>query len=226
MIIFIPIKENSQRVPRKNFRDFGGEPLYKHTLLKYVEDEVYVDTDSDEIMSEIKKDSRLSNVVAYERNKNLIGDKVSVCSLVADFINRFKIRNAIAQIHVTSPFLERRLITNAHSLIGDYDSVVSCNVYNSRFWRKEEYGYCPVNHNPVKMEQTQDLPKMYEENSAFYIFKPGVLGYTNSRVGKNPYFYEVLFPHSLDIDNEKDWTMALKMKGNKDRIDSDLIGET
>ena len=45
--IFIPIKKDSQRVPGKNFRIFNGEPLYKHTLLKYSKDEVWVDTASD-----------------------------------------------------------------------------------------------------------------------------------------------------------------------------------
>ena len=46
MKIFIPIKENSQRVPGKNFREFGGAPLYKHTLYKLSNKSIYVDTDS------------------------------------------------------------------------------------------------------------------------------------------------------------------------------------
>ena len=47
MKIFIPIKEISQRVPKKNFRLFDGAPLYKHTLYKLKDFEVYVDTDSE-----------------------------------------------------------------------------------------------------------------------------------------------------------------------------------
>ena len=43
MIVFIPIKEVSQRVPRKNFRLFKGVPLYKHVLRKYKNYKVYVD---------------------------------------------------------------------------------------------------------------------------------------------------------------------------------------
>ena len=34
MIIYIPIKENSQRVPNKNFREFCGKPLWEHTIDK------------------------------------------------------------------------------------------------------------------------------------------------------------------------------------------------
>ena len=65
MKIFIPIKHNSQRVPGKNYKEFRGEPLYKHTLLKYRKHEVFVDTDSNEIMKGISADSRLQNVKVY-----------------------------------------------------------------------------------------------------------------------------------------------------------------
>ena len=59
MKIFIPIKEKSQRVPNKNFRLFNGIPLYKHTLYKLKDFEVWVDTDSDIILKEIEKDEKL-----------------------------------------------------------------------------------------------------------------------------------------------------------------------
>jgi len=210
MIVFIPIKHNSQRVPRKNFRLFNGKPLYKHTLLKYTDEQVFVDTDSDEIFNSIKEDPKLSNVEVFKREKNLIGDTVSVCDLIKNFILKYNINKPIAQIHVTSPFLLASSVKTCYNMIGDYDSVVSCNVYQTRFWRKENYGFCPVNHNPLKLEQTQDLPKFYEENSAFYIFEPKVLLQTGNRIGKNPFFSELSEPENIDIDTEKDWIKVLK----------------
>ena len=171
MNIFVPIKHSSQRVHGKNFRRFGKEPLFKHTLLKYKKHKVYVDTDSQTIIDLIDQDKRLKHVIVFNRAESLRGDKVSVCDLIKDFIKRFKVSEPIAQIHVTSPFLKPQTLVNAYSFLGKHDSVVSCNSYNSRFWRKEDYGYCPVNHNPTKMEQTQDLLVLFEENSAFYIFR-------------------------------------------------------
>ena len=91
MKIFIPIKRNSQRVEGKNFREFLGLPLYKRTLLEFSNFEIFVDTDSEELVSEISEDIQLKHVNAYLRNKSLIGDKVSVCDLVSDWIKRFKI---------------------------------------------------------------------------------------------------------------------------------------
>lgn len=215
MIVFIPIKEVSQRVPRKNFRLFKGVPLYKHVLRKYKNYKVYVDTDSQEIIDECEIDPTLNHVSAYERLDALCGHKTPVCDLIANFIKKYNISEPIAQIHVTSPFLKEKTINNAYRLLERYDSVVSCNLHQARFWRKEEYGFCPVNHNPLKMEQTQDLPKFYEENSAFYMFYPEVIISTGSRIGRNPYFYPLGSPENLDIDTEEDWLLATKEKNER-----------
>jgi CMP-N-acetylneuraminic acid synthetase len=215
MIIFIPIKHNSQRVPKKNFRPFGSTPLFKHTLLKFKDHKVFVDTDSDVIYKSIKEDKQLANVTVFKREALLVGDTISVCELIKSFIIKFKIKEPIAQIHVTSPFLKLGTLENAFTLIHDYDSVASCNSHNSRFWRKEKYGFCPVNHNPVKMEQTQDLPSLFEENSAFYIFKPEVILNYNNRIGKNPLFYPIGHLESIDIDTEDDWGFASKLNEMK-----------
>jgi CMP-N-acetylneuraminic acid synthetase len=213
--MFIPIKENSQRVPRKNFRILDGEPLYKHILLKYFDFEIYVDTDSKEIISEINKDVRLSNVKAYKRDSKLTGDKVSVCELIKNFIKKFNVTEPIIQTHVTSPFLTPEILKESYLHIHDNDSVVSCNKHNSRFWRKESYGFCPINHNPLKLEQTQDLPVLYEENSAFYIFKPEIVLNTGNRIGEDPYFYCLEEPYNIDIDTEKDWHKVLQIQEDK-----------
>jgi len=208
MILFIPIKQNSQRVPRKNFRDFGGIELYKHTLYKLKHCDVYVDTDSEEILNEISKDSSLSNVRCLSRKEHLIGDEVSVCDLISDFVQSKNIEEPVVQIHVTSPFLKLETLESAYTKMSEYDSVVSCNKLHTRLWRKESYGYCPVNHNPMKLEQTQDLPALYEENSAFYIFDPKIVTQTGNRIGKNPYFYPLNYPENIDIDTEQDMIIA------------------
>ena len=215
MKIFIPIKHNSQRVPGKNFRVLNNEPLYKHVLLKYLNHDVFVDTDSDEILSQLSTDSRFNSVVCYKRPAHLMGDKTSVCDLIKHFISKFEICDPIVQTHVTSPFLNLSILEKAFGHMRNHDSVVSCNSHNSRFWRKEDYGYCPINHNPLKLEQTQDLPVLYEENSSFYIFSPAVVVTTGNRIGKNPHFFSMHFPHNLDIDTEEDWHLVKQIMETK-----------
>ena len=57
MIIYIPIKEKSQRVPGKNLRLLNKTPLYMHCLYKLKDFKVYVDTDSTMIINSIQKNT-------------------------------------------------------------------------------------------------------------------------------------------------------------------------
>ena len=209
MKVFVPIKKNSSRVPNKNFRDFGGNPLYVHTLLRLKGFDVYVDTDSSEIIDTIRKREDLSHVSVYERNPSLVGDEVSVCSLITDFILRALVNGPVCQVHVTSPFLSASTLKKAHDKLAQYDSIVSCDVIQERLWENNKGVMTPMNHNPDILLPTQDLKKIYRENSLFYIFNAESFLSTGRRVGENPYFFETAFPESLDIDYEEDWNTCV-----------------
>jgi len=234
-IVFIPIKEHSARVAGKNFRDFCGYPLYLYVLNKYdgIDVDVFVNTDSEEIEDTITKTKlygKFNNINVIRRKTALCGDDVSVNLLIIDFLKEMKDHFSerkdiwIAQTHVTTPFLKTetvlfalRLMESQGIIQGEslssksigYDSAASVNLHQSRFWRFDEYGYSPVNHNPMKLEKTQDLPVFYEENSCFYIFNPyNFSKFGGYRVGKLPYFFEISFPENVDIDTEDDWKMC------------------
>ena len=87
-VIYIPIKENSQRVLGKNFRKLGDSSLWRRTVDKFSEFKIFIDTDSNEILEECKE---INNVEAFEREIGLRGDKVSVCDLLLHFIEIFAI---------------------------------------------------------------------------------------------------------------------------------------
>jgi len=236
--IFIPIKAHSARVPGKNFREFCGKPLYLHTLYKYenLDVEIHIDTDSQRVMSDIDgkhKMGELLNVHAGERREELRGDDTSVNLLIQDFLDNKYLSHEeekdawIAQIHVTTPFLKAETVMESLSFMESngklryegsftdtdesYDSCASVTCHQSRLWRMDGYGYCPVNHNPMKLEKTQDLPVFYEENSCFYIFNPyNFTEYGGYRLGAMPYMREVNFPENMDIDTLEDWERCLK----------------
>jgi CMP-N,N'-diacetyllegionaminic acid synthase len=208
--LFIPIKEESQRVPRKNFRVLpSGLPLWSHTVEKFSNFKIFIDTDSDEILEGCLN---YEHVHAYKRDNSLIGHDVSVCDLIEYCIKTNNLKGCLAQIHVTSPFLKTETLSNAFSYLKQFDSIVSCNKVQIRLWRKEGYGYCPINHNPLKLEQTQDLPEYYEENSAFYIFDCESFLKNKSRVEINPYFYIIDYPENFDIDTESDWDLLQNLR--------------
>lgn len=209
MKIFVPIKENSNRVPNKNFRLFGGVPLYVHTLSRLKGFEVFVDTDSSKILEEVRNNKALSHVKAYQRSKSLEGDDISVCDLITDFILRANTKGPVCQVHVTSPFVTPNTLIEAKESLGQYDSVVSCDVIQERLWERKGSAMAAVNHDPAILLPTQSLQKLYRENSLFYIFDAKKFLSTGRRVGDNPYFYETSFPESLDIDYESDWNTCI-----------------
>ena len=137
--------------------------------------------------------------------------EVSVVDLIKNFSEKAELNEDdwICQVHVTSPFLKLEHLELLKEEIKDceYDSAFSVDVIQNRFWREEKYGLVPINHNPMKLEQTQDLPKYYMENSYLYLFKVGVLKFGN-RIGKNPKVVPIDFPYNLDIDTEQDWNLV------------------
>lgn len=219
MKVFIPIKHHSARVPGKNFRMFGRMPLYKRCLTRFKEFELWVDTDSSELKSLIAEDPDLNHVRVIDRNPELIGDDTSVNLLIEDFIHRYcKSNEVICQIHVTSPFLLPESLKQAELKIkGGFkdgiDSICSANLHNSRFWMDTDsaLGYVPLNHNPLKLEKTQDLLNVYEENSAYYMFTVKSFLTNNNRIGVNHIFDPLSKLESTDIDTEADFDNALNL---------------
>ena len=201
MIVFIPIKKESERVPNKNFRQLDGLPLWKYCVEKLEKYSVYIDTDSDEIINESKA---YNYVTCYKRDNNLIGNKTSVINLIKYFIDKFNIKTPICQVHVTSPFLDIKHIDQSFKVLAhtDYDSVFSVTKVQKRFWDKS---YNPINHNPKTLLPTQNLEPWYEENSYLYTFWPNVIKEFNNRIGSNSHMMEIGYPYNLDIDTEDDW---------------------
>ena len=68
--IFITIKENSQRVKKKNFIRFkNNTPLFKVLIYKLNKFKIYIDTDSKKIMKSINNDKLIKNTTVYLREK-------------------------------------------------------------------------------------------------------------------------------------------------------------
>ena len=48
-------------------------------------------------------------------------------------------------------------------------------------------------------------------NGAFFIFTKKTFKENRNRTGKNPYFYPITFPESIEIDNKEDWELAKRV---------------
>lgn len=216
MKIFTYIKDNSTRIPRKNFKKIGGLPLWKHLLYEFSNYEIFIDTDSKEIIKECLKDGKLKNCHAYLREKKMIAMEEDINNnlspvllMTENFLDKFvnDENEIIIVMHVTSPFLKKETLQDALKFLKqDYEFIHSVSTMQDFAWLGENY--LPINFNPSVVQRTQDLKKIYFSNGAFFIFTKKNFKKYKNRLGKKNYFYNLTKVESIEIDNFKDLEFA------------------
>ena len=206
----VPMRHHSQRVPGKNYRPLAGKPLFQHILetLKSVPeiDTVIVDTDSEPVMDGVRR--ILPTVKLIERPEHLRADDVPMNDILlydtaqvqADFY---------LQTHSTNPLLKAETVSNAIKKFmaeyPKYDSLFSVTRLQTRLYWQDGRA---INHNPLELLQTQDLPPVYEENSCIYLFTRENLERKKHRIGDSPLMFEIDADEAWDIDEELDFEIA------------------
>ena len=210
VLALVPIKEHSERIKEKNFRDFCGVPLYHHIIhaldRTYAVDQILIDTDSQRVMAEAPKLS--PKVCIIERPPELRGDHVSMNRIIEHDLTKSE-ADIYIQTHATNPLLKPERIAKALKVFlqpeEEYDSLFSVNVSQSRFYNADG---TPVNHDRENLIRTQDLPPIYEENSCLYIFTRESIAKTKRRIGERPLMFETPRIESIDIDDEISFKIA------------------
>ena len=208
----VPIKNHSERVVGKNFREFSGKPLYHNVLNElqntYAIDEIIINTDSDIVANEAP--ALFSKVKILKRPENLIGDFVSVNKLIEHDME-FCEGEIFIQTHATNPLLRAETIAKALKYFveeeeeNQADSLFSVNKFQTRFYTESGEA---INHNPKELLRTQDLPPVLEENSCIYIFTKESFKNSGRRIGLKPVYFETPKVESIDIDDEFSFKLA------------------
>ncbi|MCY6483671.1 acylneuraminate cytidylyltransferase family protein [Clostridium aestuarii] len=211
IVALLPIKTYSERVKKKNFREFCGKPLYTWVLDKLLKSKyiskIVIDTDSKYLLEILdKKDDK---IFLIERPDNLRGGLVPMNQIIHYDILQCE-EKCFLQTHCTNPLLSTETIdktieTYFNNLL-EYDSLFTVNKIQKRLYN---INLQPINHNPNELLRTQDLEPIYEENSNIFIFsKASFENNNNNRIGKKPYLFEQNYLESLDIDTEEDFIIA------------------
>jgi len=215
----VPMRHHSQRVPGKNYRPLAGKPLFHHiieTLLAVPEIEtVILDTDSEPVMDGVRR--HFPTVRLIQRPEHLRADDVPMNEILlydtaqvqADFY---------LQTHSTNPLLKTETISRGVKKFFEaypkYDSLFSVTRWQTRLYFQDGRA---INHNPLELIQTQDLPPVYEENSCLYLFTRENLARKRHRIGDKPFMFEIDKSEAWDIDEELDFEITdflMKRKNN------------
>ena len=210
IVALVPMRHRSERVPGKNYRPFAGRPLYHHIVTGLTAcpliSEVAIDTDSPMIMGDAKQ--HFPQVRLLQRPEHLRAGTIPMNDILLYDISQVA-ADFYLQTHSTNPLLRTETITRAIELfLSNYpgqDSLFGVTRLQTRLWDQKG---CPINHNPIVLLRTQDLPPVYEENSNLYIFTRHTLETRHNRIGERPLMFEVDRLEAWDIDEELDFQVA------------------
>lgn len=211
VVALLPMKGHSERVPNKNLKDFCGKPLYHAILRKILKcsliNEVFINTDSEDIKSDVKKCFPEVNLI--DRPKNIQGDHVSMNKIIEYDLSQID-GDHFLQTHSTNPLITVNTLESAIKYFMkkkmEFDSVFSVTKWQTRLYWEDG---SPINHNPEELIRTQDLTPVYEENSNFFLFsKKSFERAGNRRIGKEPAMFEVNKLEAIDIDEPEDFKIA------------------
>lgn len=213
IVALLPMKANSERVKGKNFRDFGGKPLFKwvlDTLLSVAEiDLIVINTDARHILAE---HGLIGNerILMRDRNEEICGDLISMNLIIKDDIKNID-SDIYLMTHTTNPFLSRHSVEAAIEKFQiavkaeGADSLFTVNKVQDRFY---DIDVQPINHDPANLIRTQDLDPWYQENSNLYLFSKESFYKTDARIGANPTMLVTAPYESTDIDTPDDWELG------------------
>lgn len=212
-VAFVPIKLNSQRLPKKNILPIAGHPLCWHICNSLIQakgiDEVYVYCSEEEVMNYLPQGVRFR-----KREKWLDGDLVKGCDIYQNFIQEVE-ADVYVLAHTTSPFVEISSIENAlsHILSGENDSAFSAEKIQTFAW----YQGKPVNYDLQDVPRTQDIEPVWIETSGFFMFRKEIFTLHHRRIGFHPYIQEVSGMEAVDIDEKKDYELACRLAEIKEK---------
>ena len=206
----VPMRHHSQRVPGKNYRPLAGKPLFHHiieTLQNVPEiEQVMVDTDSEPVMEGVRR--FFPDVKLIERPSHLLADDVPMNDILLHDTAQVE-ADFYLQTHSTNPLLKAETVSRGIKYFLDtypkYDSLFSVTRLQTRLYFQDGRA---INHNPLELIQTQDLPPVYEENSCFYLFTRDNLARKKHRIGDTPYMFEIDADEAWDIDEELDFEIV------------------
>lgn len=204
---FIPIKSNSERVPGKNFRVLNGKKLYEyiceHVKEANVFDEVFIDTNSEEIAQYALQ----QGFHVIERKEELARNTANGNDLLVHHYTLYPEFDYYFQLFATAPYLTPASIQNC------VNALMQSETYDSCFTATENHGFywlngTPINYRPGILPRSQDMQAMVEETTGLYGIRKDSLERYRCRIGRKPLIYFVSKFEAVDINTEEDLKVA------------------
>ncbi|MCB0319197.1 MAG: hypothetical protein KDD56_10620, partial [Bdellovibrionales bacterium] len=216
----LPIRAGSQRVIRKNVKEFanykfGLTELKIRQLLKVnLFSEILIDTDLPEIetiLDVLASDGlKLTNIRVEKRDASLAGSDATTDDLIVYLADKVK-TDIVLWTHTTQPFITPEIYKESidkfqFALQESFDSLMTVSPLKTFIWNdKGEVNY---SRKIEKWPRTQTLPSWYTINSGIFIVDSMHMKNYGDRIGLKPFLFEIDKLIGWDIDDMDDFLIA------------------
>lgn len=217
-LFIIPARAGSKGIIRKNSRILAGKPLIIHSLILArqfaKDDDICITTDDQEIIRIAQQENY---TVQFTRPDHLASDNASMRDVMLHaldyYISKGWTYDNIVLLQPTSPFRQVSDIENALKVYDlSVDMVVSvveskANPYFVLFEENNE-GFL-IKSKTGSFTSRQEAPKVWQLNGAVYVINCNSLRESNIADFKKIRKIEMDQLHSVDLDTEIDWKLAV-----------------
>ena len=220
VVLHIPAREGSKRVPKKNLRKMNGSPMISYVIKESLESkitkEVYVNTDCSEIISYVEKN--FSKCKVYKRPAKLATDNSSSEDFNLDIINSLNV-DTLIMINPVCPLIKSSDIIDAFKKYkeSDCDTLISCSSTKMQTFCEDNPVNINLNEQLAPSQKNQTVKTL---NWAITIwdcksFRKRIKSLGYAVLGDNRLLYELDFIKSIKVSYEDDFILAEKILKNK-----------
>jgi N-acylneuraminate cytidylyltransferase len=177
-VAIIPARGGSKRIPRKNIKDFCGQPIIAYSIQTAQNsglfDRIIISTDDEEI-AEVSR--QYCAEIPFMRPKELADDYTGTTDVIAHATkwlreNKYQVE-AVCCIYPTAPFISADDLSQGLSTLkpGNWDYVFSVTDYASTIFRSFKElpsGGIEMFFPDMFPKRSQDLPEALHDAGQFY----------------------------------------------------------
>ena len=200
----IPVRQGSQRVKNKNFREFAGKSLLEHKIdvVKNLPvNEIIINTDSEYAIELAKK-----NDIKYHKREPYYASSECTNSEYHEYLAKATDSENIIITQVTAPLVILSTFIEAIAIFNkvDCNSLMSIKKIKEFLWYKNK----PINYNLDSAPNSQDLPDYFAPTFGVIIVNREAMLDSQNYICSKPYFYEISERESIEIDTELDFEFS------------------
>jgi pseudaminic acid cytidylyltransferase len=224
MIVIIPARGGSKRIPRKNIRPFFGVPILTHTINEIKNtglfNRIIVSTEDEEI-SQIAKSAGAEVLI---RKPELADDFTTTVDVIAASMLQLQetitFEEEVCCIYPITPKLNRGYIEKAFLMLHSdkLDYVFTAKRFDpspARALKINDKGKSEMCFPENLNTRTQDLPELFHDAALFYLGTAQAWFKRKPILSGNSKFIEIDKYETIDVDNEQDWDLLVHLYKTK-----------